>query len=100
MTEPKRTGGFIHHYIFEDYYLHDSRTVLLKSEIKYLEKEHGKLMNHWIEPLHKEVKSIYHVCFEDGTHMTWENWEPHGDYIDLLSQLHGKVTLGWEQKIK
>lgn len=48
----------------------------------------------------EEVETIYHVCFEDGTHMTWENWEPHGDFIELLTQFHGPVTLAWEQKIK
>lgn len=60
MTEPIRTGGVIHHYIFEDYYLRDSRTILLESELKYLERNHGKLVNHWVEtiwtPIPQEAK--------------------------------------------
>ena len=50
--------------------------------------------------MREEVKTVYHVCFEDGTHMTWENWEPHGDFIELLTRFHGPVTLEWEQRIK
>lgn len=60
MTMPSRMGGVIHHYIFEDYYLRDSRTILLKSELKYLERNHGKLVNHWVEtiwiPMQEEGK--------------------------------------------
>ena len=48
----------------------------------------------------EETITIYHVFFEDGTHMTWENWEPHGDYLYLLSEFHGPVKLGWEQRIR
>ena len=44
-------------------------------------------------------KVIHHITFEDGTHMTWENWEPHGDYILDLVAIHGPVTLRWPQII-
>jgi hypothetical protein len=43
--------GFVHHYWFADNYMRDSRVVLLKSEIRYLEREHGDLVSHWVEPI-------------------------------------------------
>lgn len=50
MTTP-RVCGWVHHYIFADYYLRDSRTVLMESELRYLEKQHGPQVVHWISPL-------------------------------------------------
>lgn len=44
-------AGWMHHYMFKDYFLRDSRTVLLESEIRYLEKQHGPQVVHWITPL-------------------------------------------------
>jgi len=50
MNEPQ-VIGYVHHYIFKDYHLHDSRTALMESEMRYLEKEHGPLVVHWSEPI-------------------------------------------------
>ena len=50
MTTPA-VAGWVHHYIFSDYFLRDSRTVLTESEIRYLEKQHGPQIVHWISPL-------------------------------------------------
>ena len=43
--------GWMHHYIFTDYYLRDERTILLESEIKFLEKLHGPMVVHWMTPI-------------------------------------------------
>lgn len=43
--------GWVHHYIFTDYYLRDSRTMLMESELRYLEKQHGPQVVHWMEPI-------------------------------------------------
>lgn len=62
MTAPI-VKGWIHHYIFKDYYLRDSRTVLMESEIRYLEKHHGPQVVHWISPLMAGTDMI--VCQDD-----------------------------------
>jgi hypothetical protein len=43
--------GWVHHYIFTDYYLRDARTALMESEMRYLEKQHGPMIVHWTTPL-------------------------------------------------
>lgn len=43
--------GWVHHYIFMDYYLRDERTALMESEMRYLEKQHGPMIVHWTTPL-------------------------------------------------
>lgn len=43
--------GWVHHYIFMDYYLRDERTALKESEMRYLEKQHGPMIVHWTTPL-------------------------------------------------
>ena len=50
MNEPIITG-YIHHYWFTDNYMRDSRTALMKSELRYLEALHGKIITHWAEPI-------------------------------------------------
>ena len=50
MKEP-RISGYIHHYWFMDNYARDSRVALMKSELRYLERLHGGLISHWVEPI-------------------------------------------------
>lgn len=50
MNEPK-VRGWMHHYIFADYFLRDERTALSESELRYLEKQHGDMIVHWVTPI-------------------------------------------------
>lgn len=50
MNEPIITG-YVHHYWFADNYMRDNRTALQKTELRYLERLHGDLVTHWVEPI-------------------------------------------------
>ena len=54
MNEPIVTG-YVHHYWFSDNYMRDTRVVLLKAELRYLERLHGKLITHWVEPIYSPM---------------------------------------------
>lgn len=54
MNEPIITG-YVHHYWFSDNYMRDTRVVMLKAELRYLERLHGKLITHWVEPIYSPM---------------------------------------------
>jgi hypothetical protein len=101
-------SGWVHHYFFTDGTMTDSRTIYLKNELKYQEKQHGPLVSHWSSPIfsdnlprNDDAKDYwYHVTFKDGHHEKFADCVPGGDFLLMLSDEHGPITLQWPEIVK